>query len=62
MKKSWLFALEVDRKGSAELWRGTFEQAELYHQQHVIKGLNMTPIEKNIKNSKYKDDLIFSEY
>ena len=45
-KKSWLFALEVDREGSAEAWRGPFEQAELYHQQLVTKGLTMAPIEK----------------
>ena len=45
-KKSWLLALEVDRKGSAEVWRGPFEQAELYHQQLVSKGLTMAPIEK----------------
>ena len=45
-KKSWLLALEVDREGSAEVWRGHFEQAELYHQQLVTKGLTMAPIEK----------------
>ena len=45
-KKSWLLALEVDREGSAEVWRGPFEQAELYHQQLVRKGLTMAPIEK----------------
>ena len=45
-KKSWLLALEVDREGSAEVWRGPFEQAELYHQQLVTKGLTMAPIEK----------------
>ncbi len=45
-KKSWLLALEVDREGSAEVWRGPFEQAELYHQQLLIKGLTMAPIEK----------------
>ena len=45
-KKSWLLALEVDIKGSAEVWRGPFEQAELYHQQLVTKGLTMAPIEK----------------
>ena len=39
-------ALEVDREGSAEVWRGPFEQAELYHQQLVTKGLTMAPIEK----------------
>ena len=45
-KKSWLLALEVDREGSAEVWRGPFEQAELYHQQLVSEGLTMAPIEK----------------
>jgi len=45
-KKSWLFALEVDSEGSAEVWRGPFEQAEFYHQQLVSKGLTMAPIEK----------------
>ena len=39
-------SLEVDREGSAEVWRGPFEQAELYHQQLVTKGLTMAPIEK----------------
>ena len=34
-KKSWLLALEVDREGSAEVWRGPFEQAELYHQHKL---------------------------
>ena len=45
-KKSWLLALEVAREGSAEVWTGPFERAELYHQQLVIKGLTMAPIEK----------------
>ena len=45
-KKSWLLALEVDREGLAEVWRGPLEQAELYHQQLVRKGLTMAPIEK----------------
>ncbi len=45
-KKSWLLAFEVDREGWAEVWRGPFEQAELYHQQLVIKGLTMAPLEK----------------
>ena len=45
-KKSWLLALEVDREGSAEVWRGPLEQAELYHQQLVCKGLTLAPIEK----------------
>ena len=45
-KKSWLLTVEVDREGSAEVWRGPFEQAELYHQQLVSNGLTMAPIEK----------------
>tara|TARA_B100000475_G_scaffold178600_1_gene143773 strand:+ start:67 stop:213 length:147 start_codon:yes stop_codon:yes gene_type:complete len=45
-KKSWLLAFDIDRDGSAEVWRGPLEQAELYHQQLVSKGLTMAPIEK----------------
>ena len=45
-KRSWDLALKVDKLGSAEVWRGTFEQAELYHQQLVNKGLTLAPIEK----------------
>jgi len=45
-KRSWDLAVKVDKTGSAEVWRGPFEQAELYHQQLVSKGLTMAPIEK----------------
>ena len=45
-KRSWALAVEVDREGSAEVWRGPLEQAELYHQQLVSKGLTMSLIEK----------------
>ncbi len=45
-KRSWDLAVKVDKVGSAEVWRGPFEQAELYHQQLVNKGLTMAPIEK----------------
>tara|TARA_B100000212_G_C27319695_1_gene509553 strand:- start:162 stop:467 length:306 start_codon:yes stop_codon:yes gene_type:complete len=45
-EKSWNLAVEVDSTGSAEVWRGTLEQAELYHQQLLSKGLTMAPIEK----------------
>jgi len=44
--RSWELAVEVDREGSAEVWRGPLEQAELYHQQLISKGLTMAPIEK----------------
>ena len=46
-KRSWDLAIKVDKLGSAEVWRGPFEQAELYHEQLVSKGLTMAPIEKN---------------
>ena len=45
-KRSWELAFQIDRAGSAEVWRGPLEQAELYHQQLVNKGLTMAPIEK----------------
>ena len=45
-KRSWDLAVEVDNKGSAEVWRGPLEQAELYHQQLISKGLTMAPIKK----------------
>ena len=44
-KRSWDLAIKVDREGSAEVWRGPLEQAELYHQQLESKGLTMAPIE-----------------
>ena len=44
-KRSWDLAIQVDKSGSAEVWRGNFEQAELYHEQLVSKGLTMAPIE-----------------
>ncbi len=45
-KRSWVLAVEVDREGLAEVWRGPLEQAELYHQQLISKGLTMAPIEQ----------------
>ena len=45
-KRAWELAVEVDREGAAEVWRGPLEQAELYHQQLVRKGLTMAPIER----------------
>tara|TARA_Y100001970_G_scaffold173576_1_gene211990 strand:+ start:123 stop:419 length:297 start_codon:yes stop_codon:yes gene_type:complete len=45
-KRSWELAIEVDRRGYAEVWRGILEQAELYHQQLFSEGLTMAPIEK----------------
>ena len=45
-KRAWDLTIKVDKIGSAEVWRGNFEQAELYHEQLVNKGLTMAPIEK----------------
>ena len=45
-EKSWVLTLAVDREGSAEVWRGPIEQAELYHEQLVNEGLTMAPLEK----------------
>ena len=45
-KRAWDLAVKVDKTGSAEVWRGPLEQAELYHEQLVIKGLTMAPIER----------------
>ena len=45
-KKSWDLTIKVDKSGSAEVWRGILEQAELYHGQLVSKGLTMAPLEK----------------
>ena len=45
-KRSWNLTIKVDKTGSAEVWRGNLEQAELYHEQLSSKGLTMAPIEK----------------
>ena len=45
-KKAWDLTIKVDKIGSAEVWRGNLEQAELYHEQLFSKGLTMAPIEK----------------
>jgi len=44
--KAWDLTIKVDKSGSAEVWRGNLEQAELYHEQLASKGLTMAPIEK----------------
>ena len=44
-KRAWDLTIKVDKKGSAEVWRGDLEQAELYHEQLFNKGLTMAPIE-----------------
>ena len=45
-ERSWELAVEVDSEGWAEVWRGPFEQAELYHHLLQSRGLTMAPIER----------------
>jgi len=45
-QKAWDLTNKDDKTGTAEVWRGNLEQAELYHEQLVSKGLTMAPIEK----------------
>ena len=45
-KRAWDLTIKVDRSGSAEVWSGNLEQAELYYEQLLNKGLSMAPIEK----------------
>jgi len=45
-KKAWDLTIKVDKTGSASVWKGNLEQAELYHEQLLNKGLTMAPIEK----------------
>ena len=45
-KRAWDLTIKIDKTGSAEVWRGNLEQAELYHEQLVRKGLTMAPVEK----------------
>ena len=45
-ERSWQLAIEVDRSRTTEFSRGPLEQAELYHQQLVVKGITMAPIER----------------
>ena len=44
--RAWELAKRIDKEGSAEVWSGPLEQAELYHQQLAMEGLTMAPIER----------------
>ncbi len=44
-KRAWDLTIKIDMTGSAEVWRGNLEQAELYNEQLLSKGLTMAPIE-----------------
>ncbi len=45
-KRAWDLTIRIDKIGAAQVWKGNLEQAELYHEQLVSKGLSMAPIEK----------------
>ena len=45
-KRAWNLTVKVDKTGSAEVWKGNLEHAELYHDQLSSEGLTMAPIEK----------------
>ena len=46
-ERAWKLANKVDNDGSAEVWCGPLEQAELYHLQLVSEGLTMAPLERS---------------
>jgi ATP-dependent Clp protease adaptor protein ClpS len=43
--RAWELAQQIDGQGSAVVWCGPQEQAELYHQQLGGQGLTMAPLE-----------------
>jgi ATP-dependent Clp protease adaptor protein ClpS len=43
--RAWELAHQIDSQGSAVVWSGPQEQAELYHQQLGGAGLTMAPLE-----------------
>ena len=44
--QAWELAHRIDGEGSAVVWCGPQEQAELYHQQLGAEGLTMAPLER----------------
>ena len=46
-KRAWDLTIKIDKTGLAEVWRGNLEQAELYHEQLLRKGLTMAPIDRS---------------
>ena len=45
--RAWELAHRIDGEGSAVVWRGPQEQAELYHQLLGAEGLTMAPLERD---------------
>lgn len=43
--RAWELAHRIDGEGSAVVWRGPQEQAELYHQLLSAEGLTMAPLQ-----------------
>ena len=44
--RAWQLAHRIDEEGSAVVWSGPQEQAELYHQLLAAEGLTMAPLER----------------
>lgn len=44
--RAWQLAHRIDEEGSAVVWSGPQEQAELYHQLLAADGLTMAPLER----------------
>ncbi|MFY8149218.1 MAG: ATP-dependent Clp protease adapter ClpS [Prochlorococcaceae cyanobacterium] len=44
--RAWDLAHRIDGEGSAVVWSGPLEQAELYHQLLAAEGLTMAPLER----------------
>jgi len=44
--RAWELAHQIDGQGSAVVWSGPLEQAELVHQQLGAEGLTMAPLER----------------
>jgi ATP-dependent Clp protease adaptor protein ClpS len=44
--QAWNLAQCIDSQGSAVVWSGPQEQAELYHQLLGAEGLSMAPLER----------------
>jgi ATP-dependent Clp protease adaptor protein ClpS len=44
--RAWDLAHQIDSSGSAVVWSGPLEQAELHHQQLAAEGLTMAPLER----------------
>lgn len=45
--RAWELAHRIDGEGSATVWCGPLEQAELYHQLLCAEGLTMAPLERD---------------